>query len=251
MNRLQVPVVVVAAVAAMVLVATRGDSRADQLPSGEQSLQWEYKVEPCSFHSGTEAQLNEMGSKGWELVQITDGMGVFRRMKSSPGRSLQTDVQTELLEDTGVIILRGKEEDVKSAVGLIRQIEPVRPKSARSETSGVHGEKKQPARKKQEQVESRHVQTKYESMEKNDLQEELRRLQKEALDAARMAQQVKEEAAEAATAYKSASEDEKADSLLRMIESEAKSHRPMRHYRQVQSAFEAAQRVYLHLLMVE
>ncbi len=251
MNRSLLPVVVVAVVAAMVLVAASGDGRADQVPSREQSLKWDYSVEHCSFNSGLVAQLNQMGSKGWELVQITDGMGVFRRPKSSHDKSLRTDVQMELLTDTGVIILRGKKDDVKGVVGLIRQVEQVQPKPVRSENGEIQGEQKQPASKKQETADSSQLVTKYESMEKKDLQEELRRLQKEALDAARMAKQVKEEAAEAARAYKFASDDEKADALLRMIEADAESHKPMRRYRQVQSAFGAAQRAYLHLLIAD
>ena len=93
--------------------------------------------------------------------------------------------------------------------------------------------------------------TKYDKMEKKELQEQLKRLQKEVLRAERTARQAREKAAEAEKAHKSASDDAKADALLRMIEANAASYKPTERFRQIRSDFDAAERAYLHLLVTE
>jgi hypothetical protein len=93
------------------------------------------------------------------------------------------------------------------------------------------------------------VVTMYDKMEKKDLRGELKRLQKAVLDAERMAKQAREKAAEAAKAYKSASDDEKADALLRMIEASAVSRKPIERFKQIRSHFDAAERAYFRLLV--
>ena len=107
------------------------------------------------------------------------------------------------------------------------------------------------APKDEEKSDSAPVVTKYDKMEKKDLQEQLKRLQKEILGVERAARQAREKAAEAARAYKSASDGAKADVLLRMIEANAASHKPTERFRQIRSDFDAAERAYLHLLVTE
>ena len=107
------------------------------------------------------------------------------------------------------------------------------------------------APKDEEKSDSTPVVTKYDKMEKKDLQEQLKRLQKEILGVERAARQAREKAAEAARAYKSASDGAKADVLLRMIEANAASHKPTERFRQIRSDFDAAERAYLHLLVTE
>jgi type II secretory pathway component GspD/PulD (secretin) len=93
--------------------------------------------------------------------------------------------------------------------------------------------------------------TKYDKMEKLDLQRELKRLQKELLDSERTANQAREKTAEAAEVHKSALGDEKAEALLRMIEADAESRKSIKSYMQIRSDFDAAQRAYLRLLVAE
>ena len=88
-------------------------------------------------------------------------------------------------------------------------------------------------------------------MENKDLQDELKRLQKEVLVADRTARQAKEREVEAAKAYESAPDDEKADALLRMIEVDAANRKPLERFQQIRSDLHAAERAYLHLLVAE
>jgi type II secretory pathway component GspD/PulD (secretin) len=107
------------------------------------------------------------------------------------------------------------------------------------------------AAKDEEQSDSTPVVTDYERMDKKELQEGLKRLQKEVLVAERTAKQAKEKAAEGATAYNSASDDEKLDALLRMIEADAASRMPIERFKRIRSDFDAAKRAYFHLLVSE
>ncbi len=59
--------------------------------------------------------------------------------------------------------------------------------------------------------------TKYENMEKKDLQKELKNLQKQILVAERTSKKTQETLTKARRAYQSASDDEKPDALLCMI----------------------------------
>ena len=246
MNPAHIPAV--AALVAIALFASTDDSRADQLPYMEQP-QWEYKVEHCSDNSGLVTQLNQIGSQGWELVQIADAVGVFKRIKTVHDKATTSGVQIELLEDLNVMVLRGKTEDVKRVAGYMRQIEQRRPKSMISEKDEVQHDKEQQTSKVNGKANSTHLVAKYERMSKKELREELLRLQNELLDAERVFKQIGRKATDAAEAYKSAPDDEKAEALLRMLEADAASRKPMERYRRVRSAFEAAQQAYLHLLI--
>ena len=93
--------------------------------------------------------------------------------------------------------------------------------------------------------------TKYDEMGKQELQDELRRLQAQLTDAGHAAEQAHAKATEAATAYRSASDDEQADALLHMIEAEAASRPPMEHYREWESALDAAKQAYIRRILAE
>ena len=93
--------------------------------------------------------------------------------------------------------------------------------------------------------------TKYDEMGKQELQDELRRLHAQLIDAKHAAQQASGKANEAAKAYRSASDDEKADALLHMIEAEAASGTPMEHYREAESALDAAKQAYIRRILAE
>jgi septal ring factor EnvC (AmiA/AmiB activator) len=93
--------------------------------------------------------------------------------------------------------------------------------------------------------------TKYDGMEEKDLREELKRLQREILSAEQTAMEAREKAAEATKAYTSALFDQKPDALLRMIEADAASRKPLDRYRQIRSDFDVAKRAYLHALLAQ
>jgi len=93
--------------------------------------------------------------------------------------------------------------------------------------------------------------TKFDKMDKENLQDALKALQKEVLVAERTAKLARRDAAEAAAAYKSADDAGKPDALLRMIETDAESREPVARYKQVHADFEAAKRAYLNCLLLE
>jgi hypothetical protein len=103
--------------------------------------------------------------------------------------------------------------------------------------------------KKEQNPETTPVVTKYDKMDKKALQEELKDLQKQVIVAKRTAEQAKEIADEAAKAYRSASDDEKPDALLRALEAKAASRGPMQMYKKTTSEFQAAQSAYMDLLI--
>ncbi len=107
------------------------------------------------------------------------------------------------------------------------------------------------AQEQQEQkaTEAASVVTKYDKMEKKQLQEELKRLQKEVIVAERAAKQARDEQAEAKKAYDSAPDDQKPDALLRMLEAKAKSNKPVEAFAQARSDFDAAIRAYPGIAM--
>lgn len=102
---------------------------------------------------------------------------------------------------------------------------------------------------KEQKPDANPVVTKYDKMEKSELKEALKNLQKQVLVAERAAKQAKEIASEAAAAYESACDKEKPDALLRMIEADAASRKPLERYREVRSDFEMAKRAYLNMLL--
>jgi hypothetical protein len=93
--------------------------------------------------------------------------------------------------------------------------------------------------------------TKYDEMDKQELRDELRRLQAELLDAGRAAIQASERTGEASGAYSSASDDDKADALLRMLDAQAALRTPMARYRQAELALEAAKEAYMRRALAE
>jgi type II secretory pathway component GspD/PulD (secretin) len=95
------------------------------------------------------------------------------------------------------------------------------------------------------------VEERYDEMDQQQLRDELRRLQRELLDAWQVHNQASREAREADTAYKNAPDDEKADALLRMLEADAASRAPMKRYRQARAALDAASQSYLRRLLAE
>lgn len=244
----RIAAIVIAALVVTVLAATNGVSRADQPLLMEQQPKWEYKVEHCGYHSGLVAELNKIGAEGWELVQIADGIGVFKRRKTVKGDTTRSDVQIELLDapDFGVKVLRGKEKEAKRVTELIRQIEQRPAKSTPTVMDEEHVAEAQSA-----PTDSSLVPTGFDKMEKKDLKQELVRLQKEVLDAVRISRRARGKAAEAASAYKSASDDEKAEALFRMIEADAASREPAERYAHLRTDFDAAKRAYLNLLILD
>ena len=136
---------------------------------------------------------------------------------------------------------------MRSVVSSLRESEQSRPKSVASGNDAVQGDKgKQVSEKNTE--DATHSVTRYERMKKEDLQEELGRLQGQILDAERTASQAKKTATIAARAYESASDDEKAAALLRMIEAKASSREPNERLQEIFLDFNAAKKAYLRLL---
>ena len=95
------------------------------------------------------------------------------------------------------------------------------------------------------------VATKFDRMEKAQLRAELQKLQKDVLVAEQTARQADAKRLEAYQAYKAATENQKPDALIRMLEADAKSIKPVECLRQLQSDFEAAKRACLNLLVSE
>ena len=102
---------------------------------------------------------------------------------------------------------------------------------------------------KEQMPEATRVVTKYEQMEKKDLRQELKDLQKQILVAERASKQAKETATQAARAYKSASDNEMPDALFRMLEAKAASYAPMQAYSKTRREFKSAQMAYMNLLI--
>lgn len=107
------------------------------------------------------------------------------------------------------------------------------------------------ASKDEEKSDSTPLANKYDKMEKNDLEEELKRLQKEVLVAERIAKKAREKTTKAKMAYQSASDDGKGDALLRKIEADAAGRKPTERFTQIRSDFDAAERAYFRLLVAE
>ena len=108
MNTSRLSVIGFAALLGIVLLAATEQSRADEPRSKPPRPQWEYKVEHCGYHSGLVDQLNQIGNDGWELLQIADGMGVFKRMKYVQDKISGSAVQVESLKELGVIVVRAR-----------------------------------------------------------------------------------------------------------------------------------------------
>ncbi len=90
---------------------------------------------------------------------------------------------------------------------------------------------------------------KYYKLSKAELQQELKKLQKEVLEAERQTLAADTALSQAGKAYDSATGDRKFDALLRLLEAEAAVQKPQRRYQELKSDFEAAQKAYVQLLV--
>jgi len=93
--------------------------------------------------------------------------------------------------------------------------------------------------------------TKYDKLCKKELQEVLKKLQKEVLVAQRKAQEATKIRNGAENAYKAASDEQKPDALLRMLESRVAAEKPVGHYSRLGKDFYEAQEAYLRLLRAQ
>ena len=93
--------------------------------------------------------------------------------------------------------------------------------------------------------------TNYDGMEKQQLQDELRRLQAKLTDAEKTARQASRRAREAANAYRSAPDDSKADALIQMIEEAVASRAPEEHFREAKVALDVARDAYVRRILAE
>jgi len=93
--------------------------------------------------------------------------------------------------------------------------------------------------------------TKYDKMEKDQLQKELVRLQKEVIVLRQANLQAKEEEKEIHRVYRVTSPEEKPDVLLRMLESEVRHIQADEAYELLDTEFHAAQRAYRYRLLAE
>lgn len=91
----------------------------------------------------------------------------------------------------------------------------------------------------------------YRKLDKTQLQDELRRLQKELIVAESTARHADEQMAEAANAYNSAAEDRQPDLVLGMLEAEAKCTKPMKTFERLRKELDAAKQAYVKLLLAE
>jgi len=109
------------------------------------------------------------------------------------------------------------------------------------------------AQKPQDQktTEAAPVVIKYDKMEKTQLQAELKKLQKALLVAEQAAKQAITKRDVAKKAYDTASNARKPDALLRMLEADAKSRKPVESLMKMRKDFGAAQQAYINLLLAE
>jgi type II secretory pathway component GspD/PulD (secretin) len=89
------------------------------------------------------------------------------------------------------------------------------------------------------------------TMEKEDLQAKLKRLQAAVLEAKRMALQAGKTEDAAQAAYRSAGDDEKADALFRLLEAKAAVRKPRELFRRINAEFQTTQQAYLARLVTE
>lgn len=85
----------------------------------------------------------------------------------------------------------------------------------------------------------------YGAMSDQDLVEAIKVLQAQSTEANRAAQEAQQRYRLAYQAYNAAPDEQKSDSLLRMLEAEAAKHTPMRQQSEVHGKFESAQRAYV------
>ena len=91
----------------------------------------------------------------------------------------------------------------------------------------------------------------YSKMGKQQLQEELKRLQKEYTVSLQANNQAVNLASEADKAYNSASNEEKPEALIRKLDAEANSYKTQESFQKKKKEFEAAQYAYIKRLQAE
>jgi len=93
---------------------------------------------------------------------------------------------------------------------------------------------------------------KYYKLPKAELQQELKKLQREVLQAERETNAANEALTKAAQAYyRSADGEKKFDALLRFLEAKAAVQKPQRRYQELTGDFDAAQKAYVQLLVTQ
>ena len=86
---------------------------------------WEYRLVRMASSTDMTPTFNRLGSEGWELVTIHDRRAYFKRVKSDKQIAKpdpKKEVNIELIDELGVIVIRGKAEDVKSVQQIIKKI---------------------------------------------------------------------------------------------------------------------------------
>jgi len=180
-------------------------------------------------------ELLSMRAMDAELQRLDVGLDVTEDEKLARKREEVTQRKRQLVRD---MMERNRGEAQVLTVQLA-ELRPL-PESARPRVQAEAGQSAAPANV-----------TKYDKMEKKQLEEELKKLQKDVLVAEQTAKEACDQAGEAKEAYKSASDEQKPDALLRMIGADAKSRKPDEDYRQARENFEDARRAYLNLLVAE
>ena len=160
---------------------------------------------------------------------------VIRELADGESAELKVSVDSR----TNSLIVGGKKEQLAVIEAILLRLD----------TSKTQRVSQKPKNEKQSGF-SRAV-NKFDKLDKKQLQEELKRLQKEVLVAEQSSQQAAEKASHAAMIHKSASDDEKANALLRMIEANAARHKPSERYQRVRSDMRAAEKAYYRLLVAE
>ena len=93
--------------------------------------------------------------------------------------------------------------------------------------------------------------TRYLKQDKTQLQDELKKLQKELIVAEKTARHADEKRKEAVEVYNSAEEDRQPDLILGMLEAEAQCRKPMAAHKRLCADLDAAKRAYVKLLLTE
>jgi hypothetical protein len=93
--------------------------------------------------------------------------------------------------------------------------------------------------------------TKYDGMDKQRLQGELRKILRELIEVERQARAASRKARDTETAYNSAPDNDKADALFRMLEAEVASRAPMEQYKKARIALDAAKQAYIRRVVAE
>jgi hypothetical protein len=91
----------------------------------------------------------------------------------------------------------------------------------------------------------------FQSFSKAQLQEELKRLQRDVLAAQEKLTEAKEAEIQPTHAYQSATNEQKPDKLIPMLEAQSRTQRTVLSYNKIKEQFGAAQQAYLQLMEKE